>query len=170
MLVTPTGKVELYSTILEKLGYDPLPSYEKPPETPVSQPELAKKYPFILITGARFRPMHHSENIDRFARFANFIRIPSPKSTRIPPGSRELAKAIGWSYSRYYGPRCNLCVDAISVIRFRFTPTSFAKSGQRRTATLTSASMSLGFLILNCFATSMKSCFSKPSRFPLIVI
>jgi len=59
---TPTGKVELYSTILEKLGYDPLPGYEEPPETPVSQPELAKTYPFILITGARFRPMHHSEH------------------------------------------------------------------------------------------------------------
>ena len=59
---TPTGKVELYSTILEKLGYDPLPGYQEPPETPISQPELAKKYPFILITGARFRPMHHSEH------------------------------------------------------------------------------------------------------------
>ena len=59
---TPTGKVELYSTILEKLGYDPLPGYQEPPETPISQPELAQKYPFILITGARFRPMHHSEH------------------------------------------------------------------------------------------------------------
>jgi anaerobic selenocysteine-containing dehydrogenase len=59
---TPTGKVELYSTILEKLGYDPLPDYKEPPETPVSQPEMARKYPFILITGARFRPMHHSEH------------------------------------------------------------------------------------------------------------
>jgi anaerobic selenocysteine-containing dehydrogenase len=59
---TPSGKVELCSSILEKLGYDPLPGYIEPPETPVSQPELAKKYPFILITGARFRPMHHSEH------------------------------------------------------------------------------------------------------------
>ena len=59
---TLTGKVELYSTILDQLGYDPLPRYEEPPETPVSQPELAKKYPFILITGSRFRPMHHSEH------------------------------------------------------------------------------------------------------------
>jgi anaerobic selenocysteine-containing dehydrogenase len=59
---TPSGKVELYSTILQKLGYDPLPAYIEPPETPVSQPELARRYPFILITGARFRPMHHSEH------------------------------------------------------------------------------------------------------------
>jgi len=59
---TRTGKVELYSTILEKLGYDPLPHYEEPPETPISQPELTRDYPFILITGARFRPMYASEH------------------------------------------------------------------------------------------------------------
>lgn len=58
---TPTGKVELYSTILEKLGYDPLPSYEESFENPVSTPELAKEYPFMLITGGRFMPMYHSE-------------------------------------------------------------------------------------------------------------
>jgi anaerobic selenocysteine-containing dehydrogenase len=58
---TPTGKVELYSTILEKLGYDPLPCFKEPPESPVSSPELAKEYPLILITGARFQPMYHSE-------------------------------------------------------------------------------------------------------------
>jgi anaerobic selenocysteine-containing dehydrogenase len=58
---TTTGKAELYSTILEKLGYDPLPQYVEPPETPLSKPDLAKEYPLILITGGRFRPMFHSE-------------------------------------------------------------------------------------------------------------
>jgi anaerobic selenocysteine-containing dehydrogenase len=58
---TPTGKVELYSTIFEKLGLDPLPVYKEGPETPLSNPEMAKKYPFILITGTRFMPMYHSE-------------------------------------------------------------------------------------------------------------
>ncbi|MDP2644132.1 MAG: molybdopterin-dependent oxidoreductase [Desulfobacterales bacterium] len=67
---TPTGKVELYSTILEKLGFDPLPNYEEPPESPVSTPELAKEYPLILITGGRFLPMYHSEwrQVDSFRR------------------------------------------------------------------------------------------------------
>jgi anaerobic selenocysteine-containing dehydrogenase len=59
---THTGKVELYSTILEKLGYNPLPFYEEPPETPLSDPKLSRRYPFILMTGSRFRPMHHSEH------------------------------------------------------------------------------------------------------------
>jgi anaerobic selenocysteine-containing dehydrogenase len=59
---TPTGKVELYSTILERLGYDALPKYEEPPESPVSTPELSKEYPLVLITGGRFQPMYHSEH------------------------------------------------------------------------------------------------------------
>jgi anaerobic selenocysteine-containing dehydrogenase len=50
---TPTGKVELYSTVFEKYGLDPLPYFEEPPESPVSTPEVAKDYPLILTTGAR---------------------------------------------------------------------------------------------------------------------
>ncbi|MFH1351857.1 MAG: molybdopterin-dependent oxidoreductase [Pseudomonadota bacterium] len=59
---TPTGKLELYSTILEKLGYDPLPNYEEPHQSPFRTPELAKEYPFILITGGRHLPFFHSEH------------------------------------------------------------------------------------------------------------
>ncbi len=59
---TSTGKAELYSTIFEKLGYDPLPRFEEPPESPFSTPELAKEYPLILTTGGRFHPMYHSEH------------------------------------------------------------------------------------------------------------
>jgi len=59
---TPTGKFELYSTVLEKLGYDPLPFYEEPAESPVRTPEVAKEYPLILISGTRFMPQYHSEH------------------------------------------------------------------------------------------------------------
>jgi anaerobic selenocysteine-containing dehydrogenase len=58
---TPTKKVELYSTIFEKLGYDPLPKYEEAPETPVSAPDLAMEYPLILTTGGRIKYFYHSE-------------------------------------------------------------------------------------------------------------
>ena len=58
---TPSGKFELYSSILEKMGYDPLPFFEEAAESPVSTPEVAKKYPLILCTGGRFRPQYHSE-------------------------------------------------------------------------------------------------------------
>jgi len=58
---TPSGKVEVYSTIFEELGYDPLPDYIEPPETPVNAPDVAGNYPLILNTGGRFMPMYHSE-------------------------------------------------------------------------------------------------------------
>lgn len=58
---TPSGNVELYSLTLKDMGYDPLPSYREPTESPVSNPELAKEYPLILTTGAREPVFRHSE-------------------------------------------------------------------------------------------------------------
>ena len=58
---TPSGKVELRSSILERLDYDPLPFYEEPPESPISTPDTARDYPLILNTGGNFMPMFHSE-------------------------------------------------------------------------------------------------------------
>ena len=57
---TPTGKVELYSTIFKKNGYDPLPLYVEPPQSPISTPELTKDYPLILFTGGRTIEYYHS--------------------------------------------------------------------------------------------------------------
>lgn len=58
---TPTGKVELYSTILESLGYDPLPNYLEPNESPYSTPDLYKEFPLILTTGGRLPYYFHSQ-------------------------------------------------------------------------------------------------------------
>lgn len=44
---TPTGKVELYSTVLDKYGYDPLPHYSTPREGDL-RPQLTGKYPLLL--------------------------------------------------------------------------------------------------------------------------
>jgi anaerobic selenocysteine-containing dehydrogenase len=59
---TPTRKVELYCTTFEKWGYDPLPTYKEVPESPVSNPEVAKDYPYILVTGVRSPVFFHSEH------------------------------------------------------------------------------------------------------------
>ncbi len=58
---TPSRKVELYSTVFEKYGYDPLPFYREPPESPVSTPELFKDYPLVLYTGGRHIEFYHSQ-------------------------------------------------------------------------------------------------------------
>jgi len=59
---TPTGKFELYCTIFEKWGYDPLPTYKEVPESPVSNPDVAEDYPYILVTGVRSPVFFHSEH------------------------------------------------------------------------------------------------------------
>ncbi len=58
---TNTGKCELYNTLFEAWGFDPLPYFEEPPESPVSTPELFKEYPYVLTTGARTWEYFHSE-------------------------------------------------------------------------------------------------------------
>lgn len=59
---TPSGKVELYSSWLEKWELAPMPYHEEPPYSPVSTPDLFKKYPLILCTGRRMGPFFHSEH------------------------------------------------------------------------------------------------------------
>jgi anaerobic selenocysteine-containing dehydrogenase len=57
---TQSGKVELHSSELESLGYDPIPFYEEPMESIVSKPILYEKYPLTMITG-RLRERLHSQ-------------------------------------------------------------------------------------------------------------
>ncbi len=58
---TPSRKFEFYSTIMERAGRPPLPVYVEPPLSPVSAPELAQKYPLILMTGTKKLHYFHSE-------------------------------------------------------------------------------------------------------------
>lgn len=59
---TPSGKIELFSSWLEKWALAPMPYHEEPPYSPVSTPDLFKKYPLILCTGRRMGPYFHSEH------------------------------------------------------------------------------------------------------------
>ena len=60
---TPTGKFEIWSTILEDYGYEPLPKYTEPTEGPIAAPDVAEDYPLVFNSGARpqtdFRSQHH---------------------------------------------------------------------------------------------------------------
>jgi anaerobic selenocysteine-containing dehydrogenase len=61
---TPSGKFEIASSILEEHGYEALPVYTEPGESPLSQPELAKEFPLVFNSGARsnvdLHTLHHS--------------------------------------------------------------------------------------------------------------
>jgi len=58
---TPSGKIEIYSQTLAEAGYDPIPVYKEPSQSPVSNPELAEEYPLILVTGARTLAFTHCQ-------------------------------------------------------------------------------------------------------------
>lgn len=76
---TPSGKVELYSSTLEKLGYPPMPTYVGPAENEIDDPELAREYPLVLTTAGGFMPYHHSEHFQikelRFLRHEPYFDI-----------------------------------------------------------------------------------------------
>ncbi|MBI5968424.1 MAG: molybdopterin-dependent oxidoreductase [Deltaproteobacteria bacterium] len=92
---TPSGKVEIYSSIFEKLGLRPLPAYQEPLETPENA--LVKRdYPLVLITGSRFMPMYHSEQ--RQIRFARKI-VADPLVNLHPDVAKNLGLKEGeWVY------------------------------------------------------------------------
>jgi len=83
---TPSRKIEIYSKALEEAGFDPLPTHREPSQSPVRTPELAKKYPLILITGARMREYTHSQlrNMTQMRR-----RAPEPLAEVHPSTARK---------------------------------------------------------------------------------
>jgi cysteine desulfurase NifS len=60
---TRTGKFEIWSTVLEDYGYEPLPRYVEPKEGPLADPAAAERFPLVFNSGARpmtdFRSQHH---------------------------------------------------------------------------------------------------------------
>jgi anaerobic selenocysteine-containing dehydrogenase len=59
---TPSKKIEIYSETFAKAGFDPLPTYREPDQSPMSGSELSKKYPLILTTGARILYYTHGQH------------------------------------------------------------------------------------------------------------
>ncbi|MEF9876061.1 MAG: molybdopterin-dependent oxidoreductase [Gordonibacter sp.] len=68
--VTPSGSVELKSSVLEQLGFDPLPAYEEP-----TDPASDGTYPYILFAGSRDRKSYNT----------NLHQIPSLRAEEPEP-------------------------------------------------------------------------------------
>jgi anaerobic selenocysteine-containing dehydrogenase len=58
---TPSKRVEIYSPLFRKHGYDPLPVYREPEISPVTQPGLSNQYPLIL-TCSKLLPFCHGQH------------------------------------------------------------------------------------------------------------
>ena len=85
---TPTGKFEFYSKVLEALGYDPLPQFEEPGESPYSTPELYKEYPLVMTSGYR-QPFYFLSQYRNIPWLRSFMEYPT---AQIHP---ETAKKYG---------------------------------------------------------------------------
>lgn len=84
---TPSRRVEIYSHTFAAHGYPPLPEFVEPAISPLSQPDLAKRYPLVL-TNAKFTTFIHSQH-----RALPMLRKASPDpSADIHP---ETAKRYG---------------------------------------------------------------------------
>ena len=77
---TPSGKVELRSSILEEMGYPPFPDFQEPPQSPVSTPELFARYPMILTQHRRIIYMH-----SQFRQVPSFRKQEPDPSIEIHP-------------------------------------------------------------------------------------
>lgn len=103
---TPSRKVEIYTTIYEILGYDPLPKYWEPSVSPQTAPILMKNYPLILITLNRHLPYYHSEYymISYFRK-----KVPYPVVEIHPNTARELGISDGdWVWIETRKGRCKM--------------------------------------------------------------
>jgi anaerobic selenocysteine-containing dehydrogenase len=111
---TPSGLIELYASLREGWGLEPLPHYEEPPFTPVSQPEKYKEYPLILSTGRRSPVYFHSEH-----RNIPWLREVDPDPVvEIHP---DTAGAIGvsngeWVWVENWMGRCRLKAKVTLVV------------------------------------------------------
>ncbi len=59
---TPSRKIEIYSETFEKEGFDPLPTYREPDQSPLGHPQMAQRYPLVLTTGARILYFTHAQH------------------------------------------------------------------------------------------------------------
>jgi len=92
---TESKKVEIYSEKLKKMGFDPLPYYREPQETPLSAPDMAKDYPLVL-TNWKAEKYRHSQ--DRYVPSLRRLQ-PEPLCEISPETAEEFGIKDGdWMY------------------------------------------------------------------------
>ncbi len=111
---TPTGKVELNSTILQELGYPGMPTYLGCSENPIDDPEIAKDYPIRLTTGGGFMPYHHSEHFNMpYTRYLS----PDPYFYINPELAEKLnIKQYDWCWIETRRGRIKMRADVDNII------------------------------------------------------
>lgn len=109
---TPSGKVELRSSVLARHGCDPLPGYWEPRESPYSAPETALDYPLILNAGKRVAVYTHS----RHRNLASLRRVEPEPVAEIHPDTAARQGLQDGDMARVSSPRGSI------VVKLKVTP------------------------------------------------
>ena len=83
---TPSGKVEIASSLMTKHGYDALPVFTEPIEGPLQNPELYRKYPLVLNTGARIQSTFRSQHLN----IPGLLKLQDKPQVLISPTDAEI--------------------------------------------------------------------------------
>lgn len=114
---TRSGKVEFFSRVLEEKGYNPLPVWTEPAESPASRPGMALEYPLIGCSAGKTVNYVHSQ-----FRHVSALRKREPDPwVRVHPedAARRQVKDGDWVLVR----------SAIGSIRMKATVTDDVMAG-----------------------------------------
>jgi len=107
-LPTPSGKIEIESDFVAKLGLDPLPNYVPPLESIERSPELARRFPLNLIS-----PPAHTFLNSTFVNVKSLRRVADKPTLQIHPDDAAL-RSIGSGVSvRIHNDRGSFRAEAI---------------------------------------------------------
>jgi anaerobic selenocysteine-containing dehydrogenase len=118
-----SGKLDFYLHQYEEWGYDPLPDFIEPPESPAREVEFTGEYPLVLITGTRIFNFFGSEH-----RQSEYLRRGhrDPLIEIHPDVAREQGIADGdWVYVESPRGRVKLKASLFDGIDPRVVSTEF---------------------------------------------
>ena len=111
---TPSGKIEIESSAVAKLGLDPLPSYVPPHESEERAPELAKRYPLALIS-----PPAHAFLNSSFVNVASLRRSAGKPTLEIHADDAERRGIAAGQRVRIHNDRGAFTAEAVVTDRVR---------------------------------------------------
>jgi anaerobic selenocysteine-containing dehydrogenase len=113
-LATPSGKIEIESSHLASIGFDPLPTYVAPHESEERSPELARRYPLSLLC-----PPAHSFLNSTFVNVTTLRRAAGKPVVEIHADDAGRRGIAGGERVRVYNDRGAFTAEAIISDRVR---------------------------------------------------
>jgi anaerobic selenocysteine-containing dehydrogenase len=113
-LATKSGKIEIESSLLAAIGFDPLPTYVAPVESEERSPELAARYPLALIC-----PPAHSFLNSTFVNVTSLRRAAGKPMIEIHADDARRRGLAGGERVRVYNDRGAFTAEAVVSDRVR---------------------------------------------------